>query len=111
MKKWKETLKTLVPNPPLSEKELKVFNEKLNAPTVRSGPKKAVVPIKFTEREEAQLMWVELEKLREENRKKFGGGAVQKNWTKMSKAERAEEMQKSRLKRGEGTTGSRPMNV
>ena len=51
-----------------------------------------------------------LKPMRELNLKESGGG-IQKNWNKMSKAERAEEMQKSRLKRGEGTTGSREMNV
>ena len=29
----------------------------------------------------------------------------------MSKSERAEQVQEQRLARGEGTTGSRPMNV
>tara|TARA_B100001564_G_scaffold355960_1_gene369216 strand:+ start:569 stop:862 length:294 start_codon:yes stop_codon:yes gene_type:complete len=95
---------------PLTKTEVKELERKLALPTVRKGPKKQVVPTKLSEREFNFLVFVMLKPMRESNLKKFGGG-IQKNWNKMSKSERAEEMQKSRLKRGEGTTGSRPMNV
>ena len=94
---------------PLTKTEVKELERKLTLPTVRKGPKKQVVPTKLSERELNFLIFVSLAKVREANGNQFG--VVQKNWNKMSKSERAEEVQKSRLKRGEGTTGSRPMNV
>jgi len=94
---------------PLTKTEVKELKRKLTLPTVRKGPKKQVVPTKLSERELNFLIFVSLAKVREANGNQFG--VVQKNWNKMSKSERAEEVQKSRLKRGEGTTGSRPMNV
>ena len=94
----------------LTKKEIKELERKIALPTVRKGPKSAIVPPELSEREFNFLVFVMLKPMRESNLKKSGGG-IQKNWTKMSKAERAEEVQRSRLKRGEGTTGSREINV
>ncbi len=74
---------------PLNKTEIKELERKLALPTVRKGPKKQVVPPKLTDAEMNHLIFVMMKPMRDANRKKFGGGAVQKNWTKMSKAERA----------------------
>ena len=95
-------------NKTLNTKQIKELNKKLALPTKRNANGR-VIPTKLTEAELNFVIFVSLAKVREANGNQFG--VVQKNWNKMSKSERAEEMQKSRLKRGEGTTGSRPMNV
>ena len=94
---------------PLTKTEVKELKRKLTLPTVRKGPKKQVVPTKLSERELNFLIFVSLAKVREANGNQFG--VVQKNWNKMSKSERAEQVQEQRLARGEGTTGSQPMNT
>ena len=97
-------------NKTLNTKQIKQLNKKLALPVKRNANGR-VIPTKFTEAELNFLIFVKLAKVREANRKKFGNGVVQKNWNKMSKSERAEQVQEQRLARGEGTTGSRPMNV
>ena len=74
---------------PLNKTEIKELERKLALPTVRKGPKKQVVPPKLTDAEMNHLIFVMMKPMRDANRKKLGGGVVQKNWTKMSKAERA----------------------
>ena len=62
--------------------------DKLNQTTVRVGLKKQVVPPKLTDAEMNHLIFVMMKPMRDANRKKFGGNVVQKNWNKMSKAQR-----------------------
>ena len=95
-------------NKTLNTKQIKQLNKKLALPVKRNANGR-VIPTKFTKAELNFLIFVKLAKVREANGNQFG--VVQKNWNKMSKSERAEQVQEQRLARGEGTTGSRPMNV
>ena len=95
-------------NKTLNTKQIKELNKKLALPTKRNANGR-VIPTKLTEAELNFVIFVSLAKVREANGNQFG--VVQKNWNKMSKSERAEQVQEQRLARGEGTTGSRPMNV
>jgi len=92
----------------LNTKQIKQLNKKLALPTVRTGSRKQIVPPKLTEAELNFLIFVSLAPVREANGNKF---VIKKNWNKMSKSERAEQVQEQRLARGEGTTGSQPMNT
>ena len=95
-------------NKTLNTKQIKELNKKLALPTKRNANGR-VIPTKLTEAELNFVIFVSLAKVREANGNQLG--VVQKNWNKMSKSERAEQVQEQRLARGEGTTGSRPMNV
>ena len=91
----------------LNKKEIKELERKQSLPVKRNS-EGTVIPTKFTERELNHVIFVQLEKVRKENFKKFGGPGIQKHWGKQSKAERIHQ---ERLERGEGTSGSRPMNI
>ncbi len=70
----------------LSKNEIKSLEKKLSLPTKRDS-NGMVMPVSLSEREKDHVVFVMLAKVREENRKKFGGG-IQKHWHKMSKKER-----------------------
>ena len=72
---------------PLSKSEIAALKKKLEAPTVRKGPKKQIMPSNLSDREKHHIIYVMLKKQRDKNLKKFGGG-IQKHWTKMSKKDR-----------------------
>tara|TARA_Y100000310_G_scaffold325118_1_gene388106 strand:+ start:86 stop:325 length:240 start_codon:yes stop_codon:yes gene_type:complete len=59
---------------------------------VQNPPKRdstgKVVPMALTDSEQEHMIFSMLAGIREENRKKFGGAFIEKNWTKMSKKER-----------------------
>mgnify|MGYP003126930626 CR=1 FL=1 len=95
-------------NKTLNTKQIKELNKKLALPTKRNANGR-VIPTKLTEAELNFVIFVSLAKVREANGNQLG--VVQKNWNKMSKSERAEQVQEQRLARGEGTTGSQPMNT
>ena len=80
------------------------MNKTLNTKQIKELNKK----LALTEAELNFLIFVSLAPVREANGNKF---VIKKNWNKMSKSERAEQVQEQRLARGEGTTGSRPMNT
>jgi hypothetical protein len=94
-------------NKTLNTKQIKELNKKLALPTKRNANGR-VIPTKLTEAELNFLIFVSLAPVREANGNKF---VIKKNWNKMSKSERAEQVQEQRLARGEGTTGSQPMNT
>ena len=71
----------------LNKKEIKELERK-QALIVKRNSEGAVIPTKFTERELNHVIFVQLEKVRKENFKKFGGPGIQKHWGKQSKAER-----------------------
>ena len=72
---------------PLSKSEIIALKKKLEAPVVRKGPKKQIMPPNLSDREEHHIIYVMLKKQRDKNLKKFGGG-IQKHCNKMSKKDR-----------------------
>ena len=72
---------------PLSKSEIDALKKKLEAPTVRKGPKKQIMPSNLSDREKHHIIYVMLKNQSDKNLKKFGGG-IQIHWTKMSKKDR-----------------------
>ena len=70
-------------NHQLANREVAEVERKLSLPVERDENGK-VLPTKFTDREMNFIVFVKLQKLREENE----GFFVNKHWTKMSKKER-----------------------
>ena len=53
---------------PLSAKEIKALEKKIDAPIKRGGNKNAIIPPKLSEREKHHIMYVMLKKTRDKNK-------------------------------------------
>ena len=72
----------------MTHTEIKEIHRQLPLPTIRDGSGK-IIPTEFSEKELSFIIFEMMHEMREENRRK-SGGAIQKNWNKMSKQERKE---------------------
>ena len=54
---------------PLSNREIKALEKKIDAPIKRGGKKNAIIPPKLSEREKHHIMYVMLKKTRDKNKK------------------------------------------
>ena len=72
----------------MTHTEIQEIHRKLEIPTIRNESGK-IIPTEFSERESHFIIFEMMHEMREENRRK-SGGAIEKNWNKMSKIERKE---------------------
>ena len=72
----------------MTHTEIQEIHRKLELPTIRDESGK-IIPTEFSEKELSFIIFEMMHEMREDNRRK-SGGAIQKNWNKMSKKERKE---------------------
>ena len=71
----------------MTNTEIKEFHRKLSLSVKRDDSGK-VMPTQFSEKETGFMVFHMMHKMREDNRKRFAGRMIQKNWNKMSKKEK-----------------------
>ena len=72
----------------MTHTEIKEIHRKLALPTIRDDSGK-LIPTEFSDKESHFIIFEMMHEMREENRRN-SGGAIEKNWNKMSKKERKE---------------------
>ena len=72
----------------MTHTEIQEIHRKLELPTMRDASGK-ILPTEFSEKESHFIIFEMMHEMREENRRN-SGGAIEKNWNKMSKKERKE---------------------
>ena len=70
----------------MTHTEIKEIHRKLALPTIRDDSGK-LIPTEFSDKESHFIIFEMMHEMREENRRN-SGGAIEKNWNKMSKNER-----------------------
>jgi hypothetical protein len=70
----------------MKDTEIAEIYRKLELPTIRDDSGK-IIPTEFSEKELSFIIFDMMHEMREDNRRK-SGGAIEKNWNKMSKKER-----------------------
>jgi hypothetical protein len=55
---------------PLSSKEIKTLEKKIDEPIKRSGSRRAIIPPELSEREKHHIIYVMLKKTRDKNKQK-----------------------------------------
>ena len=71
----------------MTHTEIQEVHRKL-ALSVKRDDSGKVMPTQFSEREKNFMVFHMMHKMREDNRKRFAGRMIQKNWNKMSKKEK-----------------------
>ena len=71
----------------MTNTEIKEVHRKLSLSVKRDDSGK-VMPTQFSEKETNFMVFHMMHKMREDNRKRFAGRMIQKNWNKMSKKEK-----------------------